>query len=399
MEALKTSNSCTDIDCRNNDKICLPNTKFKRIVVIGGGFAGLEFIKGLKNKEVQVVLVDKNNFHQFQPLLYQVATCGLEPDSIVFPIRKQIEGYKNTIFRLAEVEKIEPLTNTVFTDKGTIKYDLLVLATGTTTNFFGIKSVEDNSLGLKNIRESLNIRHIMLQNLEQAAITCDEREKEALTNFVIVGGGPAGMNMGGDQKKGTSETKMSDEEMKKMNNSKPKMNDEEMKNMDNSKKVNKTDHTKMEKRIVVSTVFKTQLKKVFDEYLILKDALAYDAGTTAQKTAATLLKAMAKMDMKLLTDNEAHNHWMLISKEIIASATSISKTSDIAVQRNHFKHLYAHLIKAVKLFGVTQQVYEQFCPMADDNKGAYWLSLSKKIKNPYLGKDMSTCGETKTTIK
>ena len=197
MEALKTSNSCTDIDCRNNDKICLPNTKFKRIVVIGGGFAGLEFIKGLKNKAVQVVLIDKNNFHQFQPLLYQVATCGLEPDSIVFPIRKQIEGYKNTIFRLAEVEKIEPLTNTVFTDKGTIKYDLLVLATGTTTNFFGIKSVEDNSLGLKNIRESLNIRHMMLQNLEQAAITCDEREKEALTNFVIVGGGPAGIEMAG----------------------------------------------------------------------------------------------------------------------------------------------------------------------------------------------------------
>ncbi|NCP53372.1 MAG: DUF3347 domain-containing protein, partial [Flavobacteriales bacterium] len=127
--------------------------------------------------------------------------------------------------------------------------------------------------------------------------------------------------------------------------------------------------------ITVSAAFKNQLKKVFDEYLILKDALAYDGGNTAKKTAVALLNAMSKVDMKLLTDHEANNHWMLISKEINASATSISKTSDIAVQRNHFKHLSAHLIKAVKLFGVNQQVYEQFCPMFDDNKGASWLSL------------------------
>lgn len=189
--------SCNSVNCCHSEDICLPKTNQKRIVIIGGGFAGLELVKGLKNKNVQVILIDRNNFHQFQPLLYQVATSGLEPDSIVFPFRKQISGYKNVSFRLADVEEIDPSTNTVFTNKGSLTYDYLVIATGTITNFFGIKTVEENSLGLKDIRDSLNIRHSMLQNLEQAAITCDAEERDALTNFVIVGGGPAGIEMAG----------------------------------------------------------------------------------------------------------------------------------------------------------------------------------------------------------
>ncbi|MDD3723890.1 MAG: efflux RND transporter periplasmic adaptor subunit [Lutibacter sp.] len=194
----------------------------------------------------------------------------------------------------------------------------------------------------------------------------------------------SGMDMGGDNKKNKPETKMSDEEMK---------------NMDVPETENVTDHSKMEKRIAVSKDFQNQLKKAFDQYIILKDDLEKDDHSATQKSAETLLNAMTKIDMKLLSNQEAHNHWMVISKEINASATSISKTSAIAVQRNHFKHLSAHLIKAVKLFGINQQVYEQFCPMADDNKGAYWLSLSKDIKNPYFGEAMPTCGETKSIIK
>ena len=157
----------------------------------------MALVEGLKNKNVQIVLIDRNNFHQFQPLFYQVATSGLEPDSIVFPFRKQIKGYKNVSFRLAEVREIQASTNTVITDKGKLTYDYLVLATGTKTNFFGMEEVERNSLGMKDIRDSLNIRHMMLQNLEQAAITCDDVERDALTNFVIVGGGPAGVEMAG----------------------------------------------------------------------------------------------------------------------------------------------------------------------------------------------------------
>ncbi len=177
--------------------ICLPATELPRVVIIGGGFAGLSLIEGLKRKPVQVVLIDKNNFHQFQPLLYQVATSGLEPDSIAFPFRKQISGYKNVIFRLAEVETVDTDTKMVQTNKGTLSYDYLVLATGTTTNFFGMKNVEKYALGMKGLRDSLDIRHQMIQNLEQAAITCDDEERAALTNFVVVGGGPAGVEMAG----------------------------------------------------------------------------------------------------------------------------------------------------------------------------------------------------------
>lgn len=187
-----------DIDTSLKEKsICLPDSKLPRVVIIGGGFAGLSLIKVLKNKDVQVVLLDKNNFHQFQPLLYQVATSGLEADSIAFPYRKQISGYKNVNFRLAEVQNINTQNKTIQTDKGSLIYDFLVIATGTTTNFFGNKKIEAHSLGLKNIQDSLNIRNMMLQNLEQASITCDKKEQDARTNFVIVGGGPAGVEMAG----------------------------------------------------------------------------------------------------------------------------------------------------------------------------------------------------------
>ncbi len=190
-------NSEIDMKNRKRETICFPESTFPRVVVIGGGFAGLAIMEKLKGKPVQVVLIDKNNFYQFQPLFYQVATSGLEPDSIVFPFRKQIGRSKNIIFRLAEVIEIKTEENIVVTNKGTISYDYLILATGSTTNFFGMKNVEQNSLGMKDIRDSLNIRHMMLQNLEQAAITCDDKERDALTNFVIVGGGPAGVEMAG----------------------------------------------------------------------------------------------------------------------------------------------------------------------------------------------------------
>lgn len=191
------NNKMAESTCKITDEICLPDSDLPRVVIIGGGFAGLALVEKLKHKEVQVVLFDKNNFHQFQPLLYQVATSALEPDSIVFPFRKQINGYENVLFRLAEVKEIQPSLNTVVTNKGSVHYDYLVLATGTTTNFFGMDSIEVNGLGMKDIRDSLNIRHMMLQNLEQATITCDDNERDALTNFVIVGGGPAGVEMAG----------------------------------------------------------------------------------------------------------------------------------------------------------------------------------------------------------
>ncbi|RXP54817.1 efflux RND transporter periplasmic adaptor subunit [Lutibacter sp. HS1-25] len=194
--------------------------------------------------------------------------------------------------------------------------------------------------------------------------------------------GHAGMDMSGDKKMDTK-TPMSDDEMKKMNTT----------------EVETTDHSKMESRIIVSEEFQNQLNNVLNKYINLKDALTKDDATAAQKSASELLKSLGTMDMKLLTNNEAHMHWMTISKEITTSASAISKSTDISIQRNHFKHLSAHFIKAVKLFGVNEKVYEQFCPMADNNNGAYWLSLDEKIKNPYLGTSMPKCGDNKTIIE
>ncbi|KAA3637683.1 MAG: NAD(P)/FAD-dependent oxidoreductase [Bacteroidetes bacterium] len=186
-----------DAFCRITEAICLPKSEFPRIVIIGGGFAGLALVENLKKEDLQIVLIDRNNFHQFQPLYYQVATSALEPDSIVFPFRKQLRGYKNVIFRLAEVQEVQSSDNTVYTDNGFLTYDFLVLATGSETNFFGMERIAEHGLGLKDIRDSLDIRHKMLQNLEQAAITCNDEERDALTNFVVVGGGPAGVETAG----------------------------------------------------------------------------------------------------------------------------------------------------------------------------------------------------------
>ena len=167
---------------------------------------------------------------------------------------------------------------------------------------------------------------------------------------------------------------------------------------DHTKMENDSDHTDMNQRITTTDAFKGQLEQVFNAYIKLKDAFVGDNSSTASTSAKTLLNAMKKVDMKQLTDHEAHNHWMTISKEVSGSASSISDISDIEEQRSHFKHLSAHLSKGVKLFGVNQKVYEQFCPMADNNNGAYWLSLDEAIKNPYLGAKMLTCGDNKTVI-
>lgn len=180
----------------SND-INLPDTDLPRIVVIGAGFGGISLIKKIGRKDVQIVLLDKNNFHQFQPLLYQVATSGLEPDSILFPIRKLFKKNKNVQFRMAEVTKIDVDSKKVFTKIGNVNYDFLVIANGTDTNYFGLKDIEKHCAGMKSIQEALDIRSLILENLERAEISKNESEKEALMNFVVIGGGPTGVEIAG----------------------------------------------------------------------------------------------------------------------------------------------------------------------------------------------------------
>jgi NADH dehydrogenase len=175
----------------------IPLSSYPRIVIIGGGFGGVSLAKKLSKKEVQVVLLDKNNYHTFQPLLYQVSTGGLEPDSIAYPLRKVLIGYNNFYFRLAEVDNVDPQKKKINTNIGNLSYDYLVVATGSETNFFGNEEIEKNAMAMKSIPQSLNLRSLILENFEQALLTDDYHERDALMNFVIVGGGPTGVELSG----------------------------------------------------------------------------------------------------------------------------------------------------------------------------------------------------------
>lgn len=175
----------------------IPRSSFPRIVIIGGGFAGISLAKKLKNKNAQVVLLDKHNYHTFQPLLYQVATGGLEAGSIAYPIRKVVQEYHDFYFRLANVKEIDTENKKVLADIGDLYYDYLVIATGSKTNYFGNKEIESFSMAMKTIPQSLNIRSLILENFEQALLTNDINERNALMNFVIVGGGPTGVELAG----------------------------------------------------------------------------------------------------------------------------------------------------------------------------------------------------------
>lgn len=171
----------------------LPNDK-PTMVVIGAGFAGINFVKSIKSQDYYVVLVDKHNYHQFQPLLYQVAISGLEPDSIVAPVRKLFNQNKNIHFVMGEVQKINSAKKCVELNVGYLSYDKLIIAAGSKTNFYGNQNIEKNAFGLKDINDALNIRSWILQQLEKASI---EPENAALTHFVIAGAGPAGIEMAG----------------------------------------------------------------------------------------------------------------------------------------------------------------------------------------------------------
>lgn len=167
-----------------------------RIVILGGGFAGIQLVKKLKNKPVRITLIDKQNFHSFQPLLYQVASARVEPASISFPFRKMFQGYKNFDYRMAFVERVDSVQKQVVTDNGIIKYDHLVVATGCSTNFFGNEEMKNNALPMKTMSEAIEIRNRILLDFEEYA-TANDEEKEQLMNIIIVGAGPTGVELSG----------------------------------------------------------------------------------------------------------------------------------------------------------------------------------------------------------
>ncbi|MCK5442815.1 MAG: NAD(P)/FAD-dependent oxidoreductase [Maribacter sp.] len=167
------------------------------MVIIGGGFAGISLAKKLKDLDVQLVLIDKHNYHTFQPLLYQVSTSGLEPDSIAYPLREVLKKLKNFHFRWAVVENIDPKEQIIATSIRSLSYDYLVMATGTKTNFYGNQNIEKYAMPMKNVPQALNIRSLMLQNFEKADDCEDVEERQALLNFCIIGAGPTGVELAG----------------------------------------------------------------------------------------------------------------------------------------------------------------------------------------------------------
>ncbi len=175
----------------------IPNTGQERVVIIGCGFAGLEMAMRLKKSNFQVVLVDKNNYFQFQPLFYQVATAGLEPRDISFPIRKIFHKQKNIFIRITEVIKVNSDKRTIETLIGEISYDYLVLAQGATTSFFGLNNIEKFSQPMKTVIESLEVLNSILHNFEDAVVNSNLDKIDELANIVIVGGGPTGVELSG----------------------------------------------------------------------------------------------------------------------------------------------------------------------------------------------------------
>ena len=173
------------------------NKEFKRILIVGGGFGGIEIVKRISTKKFEVLLIDKHNYFTFQPLLYQVATGGLEPDSVAYPLRKILSGMNNIVFRMAEVTSIKSDTKEVNSNIGLIPYDILILACGSITNFFGMKETMEHSLSLKSVTDALNMRSFILQNFEAALLTKDKEVQKRLMNFVVVGGGPTGVEISG----------------------------------------------------------------------------------------------------------------------------------------------------------------------------------------------------------
>ena len=169
----------------------------KRVVIVGMGFGGIRAAEVIAGRGCEVVLVDRNNYHLFQPLLYQVATAGLEQESIAYPVRAMVRGWKDVTFHLAEVTGVDFSTKQVRTDNGTLAYDYLILGAGSVTNYFGLESVQQHAFDLKELADAETLRNHILTSFERAVHEPDPARKRALMTFVIVGGGPTGVEFAG----------------------------------------------------------------------------------------------------------------------------------------------------------------------------------------------------------
>lgn len=175
----------------------IPDTGQQRVVIVGGGFGGLTLARRLARTNFQVVLVDNNNYHQFQPLFYQVAMAGLEPSSIVFPFRKVFQKSKNVFVRVTKVQEVHPAQNEIVTDIGKLRYDHLVIAIGADTNWYGNDQVRANAIPMKSVNEALYLRNAVFEDYERAVTADNYEQRQRFLDIVVVGGGPTGVEVAG----------------------------------------------------------------------------------------------------------------------------------------------------------------------------------------------------------
>lgn len=198
MQADKIGETQTSKSSEDLAKLLLPKTSKPCLVVVGAGFGGLNVVQTLRNEnDMEVLVLDRNNYHGFWPLLYQVATAALSPDSIAYPVRQITHHHPNTVFQMAQVEKVDLDNKQVITDSGPISYDYLILAAGSSNNYFGNKELPDNTFSLKDIDQAEEIRLHILKVLEQATVETDQQKRKKLLTFAIVGAGPTGVELAG----------------------------------------------------------------------------------------------------------------------------------------------------------------------------------------------------------
>ncbi|MFT5265347.1 MAG: NADH dehydrogenase, partial [Polaribacter sp.] len=177
--------------------INIPETKEKRIVIVGAGFAGISIAQRLCKQGYQIVLIDKNNYHQFQPLFYQVAMSGLEPASIAFPLRKMFQRQSNVFIRVTKVERVDTVEKVLHTPFGIVNYDYLIIAIGADTNFYGNENIQKYVIPMKSVTEALTLRNRILEDYEEALTIPDYEDRQQLMDIVIVGGGATGVEVAG----------------------------------------------------------------------------------------------------------------------------------------------------------------------------------------------------------
>ena len=264
--------------------------KKKRVVIVGGGYGGIKLARKLRNSGFQVFLIDKTNYHQFQPLFYQVATAGLEAISISFPFRKMFQDYNDYHIRLAELKEVNPIANNIKTSIGIIDYDFLIIATGLGNNFYGNTNIEKYSFPLKSVTEALDLRNKILQNNEAAICVRDAVERKGVLSLAIVGGGPTGIELAGSLS-----------EMRKyvLPKDYPELNykDMEINLFDSATKllkgmsaVSSARAEKYMKKLGVNVNFNSRIKDYDGRYLLLEDGrkfrtntLIWAAGVTGHK--------------------------------------------------------------------------------------------------------------------